>query len=168
MRVLFRGEALDRLRDRAHATLVDGVVAMLLALGWTVETEVSFNHYGDRGAIDILAFHPRFGALLIIEVKTVVPDLGGMLATLDRKVRIAPTIATSRGWKVTSVARLLVFPESSSARRRVASHAATFGAAFPERNDAIRRWLRAPAGPIRGLLFIADAAGGSRRRPHRA
>lgn len=164
VRVLYHGEALDRLRDRAHAALVEALVSMLVALGWAVETEVSFNHFGDRGVIDVLAFHPRVGMLLVIEVKTVVPDLGGMLAALDRKARVAPKLAEARGWEVRAVSRLLVFPETSTGRRRVATHATTFLAAFPERNEAIRRWLRDPMGPIRGLLFLADAAGGSARR----
>jgi hypothetical protein len=36
------------------------------------------------------------GALLVIEVKTVVPDVGGMLETLDRKVRLARELADAR------------------------------------------------------------------------
>jgi transcriptional regulator with XRE-family HTH domain len=130
MRVLFHGEGLDRLRDRAHARLVEQLVALLIALGWTVEVEVSFNRYGDRGVIDVLAFHPRFGALLVIEVKTVVPDVGGMLATL----------------------------------RRVVDHDSTLRTSFPERNVAVRRWLRAPRTAMRGLLFLSDVDGADRRR----
>ena len=94
----------------------------------------------------------------MIEIKTVVPDIGGMLATLDRKVRLAPKLAEDRGWAVTSVSRLLVLPEASTPRRTVAEHAATFLAAFPDRNEAVRRWLRKPENAIRGLLFQSDAA----------
>src|SRR6188472_3363686 len=43
VRVLFQGEGLDRLRDRAHARLVDDLVTLLTAAGWEVATEVSFN-----------------------------------------------------------------------------------------------------------------------------
>lgn len=163
IRIHFQGEGLDRLRDRAHARIVDDLVAILVALGWVVETEASFNHFGERGSIDILAFHAHAGALLVVEVKTVVPDVGGMLMTLDRKVRIGPGLAQDRGWEVESVSRLLVFPESSTPRRRVADHATTFASAFPARNEAIKRWLRRPAEPIRGLLFLSDAASGSTR-----
>ena len=164
VRIQFHGEALDRLRDAAHARLVDRLVAFLAALGWVAETEVTFNHFGERGSIDILAFHPRFGALLIIEVKTVVPDVGGLQMTLDRKVRIAPELARARGWTVASVSRLLVVAESSTARRRVDAHAATFAAAFPVRNEAIRRWLRRPDTAIRGLFFLSDAGQDSTKR----
>lgn len=163
-RILYQGEALDRLRDRRHAALVDGMVQRLVAEGWDVATEVSFNVFGERGAIDILAFHRATATLLIVEVKTVVPDVGGLLATLDRKVRLAPQIARARGWPVGHIARILVFPEASTARRRIDEHAATFTNAFPARNTEVNQWLRAPTGRISGLLFLSAARGDSPRR----
>ena len=89
VRILDQGETLDRLRDRRHAALVDTMVQRLTAEGWEVATEVSFNVFGERGAIDILAFHRATGTLLVVEVKTVVPDIGGLQCSLDRKVRLA-------------------------------------------------------------------------------
>jgi hypothetical protein len=87
---------------------------------------------GERGSIDILALDPASGALLVIEVKSVVPDIGGMLMTLDRKVRLARQVASEQlGWRATSVSRLLVLPEQRTARRRVAEHATTFETSFP-------------------------------------
>jgi transcriptional regulator with XRE-family HTH domain len=164
IRIQYQGEGLDRLRDRRHANLVDGMVERLRDDGWEVATEVSFNVFGERGSIDILAFEPSTGALLVIEVKTVVPDVGGMLATLDRKVRLAGEIAASRGWRVRSVGRLLVLPEGTTARRRIEAHAATFDNAFPSRNVEVNRWLRAPSGPFSGLLFVPLAREPSTRQ----
>ena len=160
VRVLWHGEGLDRLRDRRHAALVEQVVDILRADGWVVEPEASFNVFGERGSIDILAFHPTTGALLVVEVKTVIPDVGGMLATLDRKVRHAPGLTRAQGWEVRSVSRLLVVQEGSTARRRVGEHGATFAAALPARNVEVRRWLRAPNGHLAGILFLSDP------RPH--
>jgi hypothetical protein len=123
-----------------------------------VATEVSFNIYGERGSIDILAFQPATGALLVVEVKSVVPEIGGMLMTLDRKARLAEQVARQQqGWDATSVSRLLVLPEDRTARRRVAQHASTFEASFPTRNVAVKRWLRSPLGSIAGLLFLPEA-----------
>jgi hypothetical protein len=164
VRVLFQGESLDRLRDRRHAELVDDVVRLLTDLGWEVATEVSFNRFGERGSIDVLAFHRPTRTLLVVEVKTVVPDVGGMLMTLDRKVRLAPDIAVGRGWDVRATSRLLVLPEASTARRRVGMHAATFANAFPARNVEVNAWLRHPVGVVSGLLFLSTARGDGQRR----
>lgn len=157
LRIQFHGEGLDRLRDRRHAALVDLMVAKLRSHGWEIATEVSFNIFGERGSVDILAFEPTTGTLLVIEVKTVVPDVGGMLATLDRKVRLARELADARGWRARTVGRLLVLPEASTARRRIEDHAATFSNAFAARNVEVNRWLREPVGPISGLLFLSSA-----------
>ena len=129
---------------------------LLGALDWLAATEVSFNVYGERGTIDILAFHEPTGSLLVIEIKSVVPDLQAMLGSLDRKTRLAADIARERGWRVRSVSRLLVLPDDRTARRRVERHDATFRAALPSRTVAVRRWLRAPAGRIAGVLFLTD------------
>jgi hypothetical protein len=164
VRILFQGEGLDRLRDQRHAALVERMVGRLLDHGWEIVTEVSFNFYGERGSIDILAWHPGTGALLVVEVKSVVPEIGGMLMTLDRKVRLAPELARARGWEPTSISRLLVLPEHRTARRRIEEHAATFRLAFPQRNREVSRWLRKPDGTLSGLLFLPpDLPGDSRQ-----
>lgn len=54
----WKGEGLDRLLDEDHARLVELVVLKLQALGWEVAVEVSFSRFGERGSIDVLAFHP--------------------------------------------------------------------------------------------------------------
>jgi len=154
LRILWQGEAFDRLLDADHATLIDAMLDLLRREGWELATEVSFNLDRERGSIDILAFHAATGTLLVVEVKSVVPDLQSMLHGIDRKARIAPRIARERGWNVRSVARLLVLPDDRTARRRVASHAATFAVALPARTVEVRRWLRTPAGPLAGILFL--------------
>ena len=54
----WRGGMLDRLIDERHAALVEAVSEVLLANGWQVRPEVSFALFGERGSIDILAWHP--------------------------------------------------------------------------------------------------------------
>ncbi|MGH2475699.1 MAG: helix-turn-helix domain-containing protein [Candidatus Limnocylindrales bacterium] len=157
VRVLWHGEGLDRLLDADHASLTERTLTWLRSLDWQVATEVSFNILGERGAIDILAFHEPTGSLLVIEIKSVVPDLQAMLGTLDRKVRLASEVARERGWRVRSVSRLLVLPDDRTARRRVDQHGSTFHAALPARTVEVRRWLRAPVGRLAGVLFLTDA-----------
>jgi transcriptional regulator with XRE-family HTH domain len=157
LRLLWQGEGLDRLLDSSHADLVERTLGLLTASDWLVATEASFNIRGERGSIDILAFHPATGSLLVIEIKSVVPDMQAMLGGIDRKARLAREIARERGWLVTSVTRLLVLPDDRTARRRVERHRATFRTALPARTVEVRRWLRRPEGTMHGVLFLSDA-----------
>jgi Holliday junction resolvase-like predicted endonuclease len=164
LRLLWHGEDLDRLLDGAHAGLVDDVVRLLRAHGWEVVAEATFSIYGERGSIDVLAFHPAHGALLIVEVKSVVPDMQGMLAGIDRKARVGPRLAEARAWRVRSISRLLVLPEDRTARRRLAAHAATVRLTLPLGTSAMHRWLARPAGPAGGVMFLSGSHGTTARR----
>lgn len=164
--VRWRGERLDRLLDEDHAALVETMVALLRRHEWEVSVEVSFSKWGERGSIDILGFHPVERALLVVEVKSVVPDSQATIHGTDRKTRLAPDIARERGWDPSSVSRLLVIGDSSTSRRRIRQLDRTYQAAFPDRGTAVRRWLRRPRGRISGLLFLSnDSHNGRNRRP---
>lgn len=163
VRLLWQGEALDRLLDAAHAELVERVVHLLAARGWTVRVEVTYNLDRERGSIDVLAWHALTGSLLVVEVKSVVPDVQAMLMGLDRKQRVAPRVAREVGWRPSSVSRVLVLPDDRTARRRVASHTATFDVTLPARTVAVRRWLRAPSGALAGVLFVSGVTQASAR-----
>lgn len=156
VRLYWNGADLDRLLDAAHAGLVDEVLRLLAVNGWEAFPEVTFNEYGERGSIDILAWHPGHGALLIVEVKSAVPDIQAMLAGVDRKARIAKGLAAQRGWRVRSISRLIVLPEDRTARRRIAAHEATFERTFPARTRRVRRWIATPTEPIAGILFLSS------------
>ena len=169
-RLIWQGEGLDRLLDANHAAIVEQMVRILSGLGWEVATEVSFNHFGERGSIDVLAFHLETRVLLVVEVKSVVPDVQATLVTLDRKERLALEIARDRGWNGVAVGKLLVIRDERTARRRIAQHAATFGTAFPDRIARIRAWIRRPepARPLRGLWFLtSDSQAIARQRVRR-
>jgi hypothetical protein len=144
VRLDWQGEQLDRLIDARHAGLVDQVVREASGRGWLCVTEATFNVYGERGSVDVLAFHPPTGALLVVEVKSAIPEIGAMLLTLDRKVRLAPRIAADRGWTPQAVGRLLVVGDGRTTRRRLEEHRSLFDAAFPARGWAARRWLARP------------------------
>jgi transcriptional regulator with XRE-family HTH domain len=93
----YRGAELARLRDADHARLAEWLARQMEPFGWTVVPEASFNHYGDRGRIDLLAFHPATHSLVAVEIKTVIAEIQDLLGTLNTKERIAPTIAQSLG-----------------------------------------------------------------------
>lgn len=156
VRVLWRGEELDRLLDHDHAVIVERLLALLTLDGWTTIPEATFQIRGERGSIDILAWHEATGTMLVIEVKSVVPDVQATVGGLDRKTRIAPTLARERGWASKGIGRLLVLPDDRTARRRIEAFAATFDRALPARTAEIKRWLAQPSGPIAGVLFLSD------------
>lgn len=161
--VRYRGGELDRLLDEGHAATVSQLATLLRADGWRVDVEVSFNHYGDRGSIDLLAYHPATRTLLVVEVKTEVASAEETLRRLDVKVRVAPLLAPERfGEAPARVIRLLAVRASSANRQRVARLETLFGPTFPMRGRALAAWLRSP-GPIvggrpGGLLFVRNIA----------
>ena len=141
----WRAGEVDRLLDRGHAALVDHVVASLRADGWVTRVEVTFNHFGERGSADVVAWHAQERILLIVEVKTMIGDIQATASTFERKVRILPDVLLSEeGWQARTVARLLVIAETHANRSVVRDHPAIFDAIWPARTTEARRWLRHP------------------------
>ena len=161
--IRWRGGDLDRLLDEGHATLVGLVTELLEGLGWETRPEVTYSVYGERGSIDVLAWHPGTRTLLVVEVKTELASVEETLRRHDAKVRLAPAVAAERfGWHAANVARLLVLPGAATPRRRVQRHAAVLDRAYPTRGTAVRGWLAAPSGVMSGLVFMS--LGGRRGR----
>ena len=148
------------LRDAKHAAIQNSLARKLRLDGWIVETEVSFNHYGDRGRIDVLAFHPSMRIVLVVEVKTRITDVQDVLGKLDVKKRIAPMLARDRGWSVAAIVPALVISEDRTSRRRVADHSALF-APFRLRARAARAWLRHPSMPAPSGILMFEALSAS-------
>lgn len=144
------------LSDARHAALQNECAAQLRRDGWLVATEASFNHYGDRGRIDVLAFHPTLRFLLVIEIKSRIQDVQDTLGRLDVKKRVAPTLARDRGWHAGTIVPALIVREDRTSRRRVAEHAALF-AAFGMRSRAARAWLRHPQLPAPEGILVFEA-----------
>lgn len=158
----WRGGDLDRLLHGRHAAMGSILAARLRGEGWEIAPEVSFNVYGERGIIDLLAWHPARRALLVIELKTELVDPNELLGTMDRRLRLARRIAEDRGWTdVATVSGWIVIAESRMNRRHVSAVRSLLRAAFPEDGRAARRWLRDPDRRQLALLFLSDAAEGS-------
>lgn len=149
----WQGEQLDRLVDAGHADLQNTFATMLRSLGWLVAIEVSFNHYGERGRYDLLAFHPATGIVLVVEIKTAVGDVQATLGILDVKVRLALDVARQQGWAEPRIAiPALVIADERQQHRVLQQHAALFSH-FSLRGRPARAWLRAPSTGPSGLLL---------------
>jgi transcriptional regulator with XRE-family HTH domain len=158
----WRGGELDRLLDADHAGLGGTFAARLRRRGWHVSPEVTYSTFGERGSIDLLAFHAASGSLLVVEVKTEIVSAEQILRKLDEKARLAADVARERlAWRASSVSRLLVVEDVSTARRRIAGQQALFELALPSPASEVRSWLRAPAGSIAGILFLSPSHAGT-------
>lgn len=127
--------------------------------GWVIEPEVSFSFFGERGIIDVLAWHPTSRILLVIELKTEVVDVNEMLGTLDRKRRLAVKIAEGQGWDPVAIGTWVVVADGRTNRRVVAEHATVLRAKLPTDGRGIGRWLRGPSGRIDALSFLPSVHG---------
>ena len=163
----WRGGDLDRLLNARHSALHEQVALDLRRrAGWVFLPEVSFAIGGERGVVDILAFHPGRLALLVIELKTEIVDVNELVGTLDRKARLARRIAAERGWEIgpeVAVSTWLIVAPSRTNRRRVQAHSTMLRTAFPADGRAISGWLDRPVRPIRCLSFWPDLHTGTVR-----
>jgi transcriptional regulator with XRE-family HTH domain len=159
MRLLWNGPELDRMLDEAHAALGASVKRRLERWGWLVRVEVSYSRYGERGRIDLLAFHPAMRILLVVELKSELVDVQALLGSLDVKVRLAPGIAERFGWSPRVVVPAIVFLEDRTTRNRLHRVDPLF-AQFDLRGRAALSWLRhatdAQTAPS-GLLWLTHA-----------
>ena len=152
----WKGAELERLLDEDHSLLVAEVARRLETMGWAVALEVTYSEWGERGSIDVLGRREAERSVVVVEVKTDVASSEAIGRKLDEKSRLAAGIVVRRwGWTPTSIARLLVMPDSTRLRRLVERHE-VIGRMFPVDAVAIRRWLRRPAGSMSGLWFLSD------------
>lgn len=160
----WRGAGLDRALSAGHGSMTEAVARILIEDGWEVRPEVSFNHYGERGIIDLVAWHAPTRTLLLVELKTELVDINDLLAVTDRRRRLAATIVEQFGWKPRTVGQWVVVAEGRTNRRRVAEHRAALRAAFPDDGRSVAGWLAAPARPASALWFLPDSSAAGHRR----
>jgi len=143
----WRAGDLDRLLNARHSRLHELVARMFRddLPAWTLRPETSFAIYGERGVIDILAWHAGHGALLVIELKTDIVDVNDLVGTVDRKRRLAAQVAADFGWVPATVSVWVIVADGRTNRARIAVHNAMLRAAFPTDGRSMRGWLRDPA-----------------------
>jgi hypothetical protein len=153
----WRGGELDRMLGAGHAALHETVARLLRSTPWALAPEVSFAIYGERGVIDILAFHPPTGALLVIELKTDLVDVQALVGAVDRYRRLATVVASQRGLEARSVSAWVVLRDTPANHRPLAAHATVLRTAFPDDGRRVRGWLERPVGTLAALSFLSDS-----------
>lgn len=152
----WRGGQIQRVISGKHAAMAERVASMLVAAGWQVRPEASFNNFGERGVVDLVAWHPGRRTLLLVEIKTTLVDPSGLLMVADRRRRLASVIARDSGWSPLIIAQWAVLADGRTNHRRVADHRSMLRAAFPADGRTVPGWLRDPSSPLDALWFLPD------------
>lgn len=159
---------LDRLIDADHAALVERWADRHRRAGWEIWPEASYSVFGERGRIDLLAYHPASGVLEVAECKTAIWNVQDTIGRLDAKLRLAPGVARARQWDVRRVVAALVIADGRTARRRVAEFAHLF-ARYSTRGWAAKAFVADPRRPVAGILAfegLPHSNHGHLRRAH--
>ena len=154
----WRAGELDRLMNSKHSQLHESLARWFgdELPDWVLRPEVSFAVYGERGIIDILAWHPGRRALLVIELKTDIADVNELVGGVDRKRRLATGIARTMGWEPESVSVWVVVAAGrtkSSADRGPRGHASR---GVSDGWPLHQAWLGDPTGPVAALSMWRD------------
>jgi transcriptional regulator with XRE-family HTH domain len=154
---------LDRLVSGRHSRMHEAVARWFGSTlpEWILAPEVSFSIFGERGVIDILAWHPRYRAVLVIELKTDLADVNDLVGTMDRRRRLAWDIARNRGWDPLTVSTWVVVAASRTNRSRAAAHRTVLRNAFAADGRALSGWLRRPDRSIDALSMWERGTDGS-------
>ncbi len=153
--LLWHGADFDRLLNRGHARMHEAVARWLRDVGgWLALPEVSFAYDGERGVIDIVAWHAASRSLLVIELKTRLVDLNALMATMVIRRRIAWQVARDHGWDPATVSIWVLVAPARTNARILADHRTVLRAKFPADGRAMRRWLANPAGDVAALSFL--------------
>jgi transcriptional regulator with XRE-family HTH domain len=150
----WRGGDGDRLLNWRHSLLADSFsAAVRVHDGWLFEPEVPFSIYGERGVIDQMGWHELSSHLLVVELKTEFVDINEMLATLNRKLRLAPKVAAERGWRPKLVSVWLIVSDTRTNRRHAARHSSLLRGRFALDGRSLSPFLANPVAATFGIAF---------------
>lgn len=119
--------------DLVHARCSGYIDRRLRGAGWEVRREVEVTHGRSHGWIDLLAFDPRTGTLLVVEVKTRIDDLGAIERQLGWYERSARGLAQDLGWRPDRLASWLIALASDEVDVAIRANSDAFAAGFPMR-----------------------------------
>jgi transcriptional regulator with XRE-family HTH domain len=120
-------------RDPAHATCVAYVARRLVAAGFRVAREVEIVHGRSHGWIDVLAWDSGSGTLLVIEVKTVLDDVGDVERQLGWYRREGWPAARRMRWRPRRVVGWLLVLATDGNDRVIKANREALAQSFPGR-----------------------------------
>jgi transcriptional regulator with XRE-family HTH domain len=132
-------------RDTVHARCSAYADRRLRGSGWSTAREVEITHGRSHGWIDLLAFDPRTGTLLVLEVKTRLVDLGALERQLSWYERAARQEASALGWRVRRMTSVVLALASNEVDQVIRVHRDVILLAFPIRASALARGLVDPS-----------------------
>ena len=166
-------------RDRVHARLMAAMAGRLERCGWVAVTEVPIGSREPRGWIDLVAFRAWDAAMATFELKSDLPDIGGLLRQVDWYERAAPWVARRLGWRAEHFAIAVICLDTQAVASRLDEHRWLLRPAFPGRAGMLATWLGDSTSPIpegrvmavtdlaarRGLALRSSRLEGQRARP---
>lgn len=144
-------------RDVVHAWASGYVDRRIRAAGWHTAREVELAAGRVRGWIDLLAFDPRTGVMVIVEVKTRIDDIGAVERQLGWYERRAFETGRGLGWPVRRAVTWLLLLATDDVERAIRENREVLASAFPIRAPAMAGLLDGGSAAIsagRGLALI--------------
>jgi transcriptional regulator with XRE-family HTH domain len=120
-------------RDFVHARCSSHVDGRLRNAGWFTAREVEVTHGRSHGWIDLLAFDPKTGIVLVIELKTRIDDLGAIERQLGWYERSAFDVARRLGWRPRRVVSWLLLLATEEVEGVLRANRELMSRAFPVR-----------------------------------
>jgi hypothetical protein len=133
-----------------------------MAAGWLARREVEIMEGRSHGWIDVLGCYPQTGAVLVVEVKTEIDDVGQIERAMAWYEREAPSAARRFGWNPHKIVALLIVLDTRATARRLRANRDAIAQTFPLRAEWLMRCLRGETavtkGPARALAAIDPAS----------
>lgn len=149
-----------RQRDAVHARCSGYVDRRLRTDGWETAREVEIVDGRWRGWIDLLAFDRRTGTLIVIEIKTVIDDVGAVERQVGWYARQARRLALDRGWRPRRIVTWLLVLASDQNEQTMTQNRDVFARVFPVRSPSMAGLVEDPSAvwpSDRGLALIDPA-----------
>jgi transcriptional regulator with XRE-family HTH domain len=153
-----------RQRDAVHARCSGYVDRRFRRAGWETAREAAIVDGRWHGWIDLLAFDRRTGTLIVIEIKTVIDDVGALERQVDWYERMARRVAMANGWRPRRIVTWLLVLSSDQNEASMTANRDVFDRAFSVQGEPIQALFEDPGVGWPGGRAVALIDPARRRR----